>query len=494
MIRARRIADQFVAAALLQVASGLVPRGQREEWRAEWKGEIWQVIHASSADWQGTVFTCGAFKDAYLLRTDGRKPRAFHALAHGSALRCLALIFVVGLVGFLTCIASPSARMALAPSSSDTTRTVLISGDRGYRGIEVPSVRIADYRRWRTETRHLYSAMAFYQPSVESVTAGKHSLKHVKVAVASQSMLSFLNLTPALKVALEQNQSTHPLLLVTSNLYQALFHGKSDAITRSIQVGGQRVTITSVVTGEAWPLPSSITAWLIEPPNVLNRISAASRGFVVARVNPGGSAASLGSCWYMFVPQPEGGLSRFTCIAISGILHAPIWVLWEMLCLALAALPATTPLDLGDYPHHPNRHFALSTIPRWIFFAFKIALIVPSVCFWSIALAYYANPLGSLAAVYIQMVVAFLGFLFAFRWAWRDQRRRCPVCLQLLSNPAHVGRASHSFLDWSGTEWICSKGPGFLHIPEIPTSWLSIQCWLHMNPSWHSLFSDTCIE
>jgi hypothetical protein len=165
-----------------------------------------------------------------------------------------------------------------------------------------------------------------------------------------------------------------------------------------------------------------------------------------------------------------------------------------MLCLALAALPATTPLDFGEYPHRPDRHTAFSSIPRWIFFILKIWLIVPAVYFWSVAVAYYANPLGSSAAVYIQMVLAFLFFLFAFRWAWRDQRLRCPVCLQLLTNPAQVGRASHSFLDWSGMEWICSRGHGFLHIPELPTSWLSIQCWLYLNPSWQSLFSDACME
>lgn len=497
MSRSRRFADQLFARTLLRMASELVPRERRTEWQAEWRGELWQVIHADAngrSEWQGTVFTCGAFKDAYLLRAGERKPKAFRFLVRGSASRCLTLLFAMGFAGFLLCLVSPDARMALSPPANDTMHSVLISADHGYGGIEVPSIRVTDFRRWTKDTRRLYSTMAFYRPVAESITAGKHSLKHITVAVASRSMVGFLKLAPSLRVAIDRNGSSQPQLLLTPKLQQTLFDRAPASSGRSIQVGSQRVTISGVITHGAWPLPAGVAAWLIEPTQVLNRMSAGSRGFVVARVNPNGSAASLGSWWYMFVPQPEGGISQFTCIAISGILDSPLLILLEMLCLALATLPATTPLDFGEYPHHPNRHSVVNSISRWIFFVAKFALIVPSVYFWSVGVAYFANPLGSSAAVYIQMATAFLSFLLAFRWAWRDQRLRCPVCLQLLSNPVQVGRASHSFLDWGGTEWICTSGHGFLHIPELPTSWLSTQCWLHLNPSWQSLFSDACME
>jgi hypothetical protein len=493
----RRLADRLLAKTLLHVASVLVPREQQAEWRAEWRGELWQVVHADVADlraWHSSVFTCGAFKDAYLLRTGERKPWNFHFLSRGSALRCLALLLAIGFTGFLICLTSPDARMALSPPASEAIHSVLISADQGYRGIEAPSIRIADYRRWTQDTQHLYSQLAFYRPVMESMTARKQSLKHVTVAVASQSMVDFLKLTPSLKAAIERSEPNQPQLILTPKASFSLFDSASDPSGQSIRMGGQRVRIIGLITPSAWVLPSGIAAWLIEPPQMLDRMPASSRGFVIARVSPNGAASSLGNWWYMFVPRQKGGVSQFECIAISSVLHSPLLVLLEMLFLALATLPATTPLDLGEYPHHPGRHSIWSSIPRWSFFAVKIALILPSVYFWSVALAYYANPLGSSTAVYIQMVIAFLSFLLALRWAWRDQRLRCPVCLQLLSNPAQVGRASHSFLDWSGTEWICTRGHGFLHIPELTTSWLSIQCWLHMNPSWQSLFSDACMD
>jgi len=66
----------------------------------------------------------------------------------------------------------------------------------------------------------------------------------------------------------------------------------------------------------------------------------------------------------------------------------------------------------------------------------------------------------------------------------------CPVCLGLLSNPARVGHPSRSFLAWHGTELICGKGHGLLHVPEMATSWFSTQRWLALDGSWRALFPN----
>ena len=68
-----------------------------------------------------------------------------------------------------------------------------------------------------------------------------------------------------------------------------------------------------------------------------------------------------------------------------------------------------------------------------------------------------------------------IGYVLAFRWVLIDQRRRCPVCLQLLINPIRIGQPSHIMLDWYGTELMCSKGHGLMHVPETPTSSYSTQ-------------------
>jgi len=106
----------------------------------------------------------------------------------------------------------------------------------------------------------------------------------------------------------------------------------------------------------------------------------------------------------------------------------------------------------------------------------------------------FLNPsMNPASSIYIQFATSFLALLFSFRWALRDQRRRCPVCLRLLTHPARVGHASRSFLAWHGTEFMCGKGHGLLHVPEMATTWFSTQRWLCLDSSWKGLFPEPCL-
>jgi hypothetical protein len=58
----------------------------------------------------------------------------------------------------------------------------------------------------------------------------------------------------------------------------------------------------------------------------------------------------------------------------------------------------------------------------------------------------------------------------------------------VLTSPALIGMASQTFLEWYGTELICEKGHGLLHVPEIPNSCYSTQRWTYLDPSWRVLF------
>jgi hypothetical protein len=125
-----------------------------------------------------------------------------------------------------------------------------------------------------------------------------------------------------------------------------------------------------------------------------------------------------------------------------------------------------------------------------MFLTVKFGLLVPTLCFGALDLA-YAFPIAPTSSQYIQLSVSFLFGLFAFRWILRDQRRRCPVCLSTLTNPARVGEPSRNFLGWNGTELICAGGHGLLHVPELPTSWFGTQRWLYLDSSWSSVFLGT---
>lgn len=90
--------------------------------------------------------------------------------------------------------------------------------------------------------------------------------------------------------------------------------------------------------------------------------------------------------------------------------------------------------------------------------------------------------------MYIQLISCFAMCLFGLSWVLKDQRQRCPVCMQRVTHPAQVGQASRTFLDWNGTEMMCVGGHTLLHVPSLPASWFGTQRWLYLDTSWGFLF------
>jgi hypothetical protein len=486
---ARRL-SQTAAYALLRTASALVPRRQRTEWLAEWRAELWHVCHEDKNTWPAIAFSAGAFRDALYFRSAGDSGATMPTAPRGSAARCLGALLIGAFVGLVICLALPNAHEALLQLHSRNSDSVWISGD-GYHGVEIPTVRIADYRQWTAETHRLFTELAFYQPAVKRIHVDHYDVNGLSIARSSPNLMDFIDLPLTVKDAIRNRSSALPQLFLTEKTWQQSFHRDPNLIGRGIEVGGQRVTVAGILPNAIWPFPSQIDAWLPENQTWLDSLGARTKGFVIAFINPSGIAAAYGPRWFMTVPGPERSFEQFDCIALSEIFNLPRFILVYTLILAIAALPATTPVPLGEYPSHSNPSSQSASYLRWVFLVAKLALVVSAVCFWSIAIAYCVNPVGSSFSIYILIALSFTGFLLAFRWAWQDQRRRCPVCLRLLSNPARVGQASRNFLAWNGTEWICSQGHGLLHVPELSTSWRSSQCWLYLDPSWRSLFAGS---
>ena len=149
---------------------------------------------------------------------------------------------------------------------------------------------------------------------------------------------------------------------------------------------------------------------------------------------------------------------------------------FAMFVVSLAILSSVTPLRLGEYPVNRHAPTAPLRLLRWVFLAVKMALVMFLAVFSAVAIIPQLGAWGML-----------LGLLFGFRWAFIDQRARCPVCLRLLSNPTRIGDASQSFLGWYGTELVCSHGHGFLYVPGTSTSWYETQRWQYLDPTWNTV-------
>jgi len=302
-------------------------------------------------------------------------------------------------------------------------------------------------------------------------------------------MMDILRLSLTLNRLNGHERAKGPLALLSQRVWRRDFHSDARVIGQTLLINNQLVTIAGLALRDYWPVPGLMDIVLIESDAELAKKFSASTGFVLAPAIRPALHVEDPNRPQIFIRNAFGIEVRLECLSLAQRQENPKSLFLFALLLACLALPALTPLPLGDYPDCPHSATAYVYIRRWSFLALKCALILPTAFLAPLALACCLATAGTAAAAYLQISLSFLGILFAFRWALEDQRKRCPTCLRLLSHPALVGHSSHSFLAWSGTELLCVGGHGFMHIPEHPTSWFSTQRWLPLNASWSELFS-----
>jgi len=171
-------------------------------------------------------------------------------------------------------------------------------------------------------------------------------------------------------------------------------------------------------------------------------------------------------------PLFAGGGQRFAPV----LSHLVPFGIGLLLALAL------TPLSIGDIPAGRSSPAHARRFRRWIFLCLKFVLVGMLIFCGTFDLA----PL--LSASHLQPHAALVGYILGFRWVWNDQRRRCPVCLRILTKSASIGELSHNFLEWCGTELFCPAGHGLMHIPQVAGSHTAHR-WVDLDRSWKVLFS-----
>lgn len=484
----------LLARLVVRCASLLVPRAIRSDWSAEWKAELWHVSRECACRNDAgemsnpLVFSLGALQDAYTLQRDALRERAASSLRAGSALRCELLLGAFAISGFLLCFGLPGSRATMLPLPYRDAHELVMITSNGQPGTQSPSIRLSDYLEWTTDTAGLYKQIAFYQPSLRRVHFPHHRTATLSVTIASGNFLPMLGVSDTRGRAATGAASRGPRLYLARSAWKNYYRGKSDVFGSTAHVAGQSVTIVGVIPDEDWRLPGSADAWLLEDEQGLGNLPPTLTGFVVARIRDSAFPPPHAG-WRSMVETRNGVFSKYECSSINSIVLEPLFFFGCALLLAIVALPAITALSLGDYPLSREPLHRRLVARRWLFLAIKFLFVLLAVYFWSTVLA-YGTGFDLSRGAGIQTFTSFAPLLFGFRWVLQDQRRRCPVCLRLLSNPARVGQASCNFLGWCGIELICASGHGLLHIPELPTSWFATQRWQCLDSSWLCLFAE----
>lgn len=482
------------ASYILGMAAQLVPRSRRNEWKREWEAEIWHMCNAGAGSHGPLLreilsFTAGSFPDAWCIRCDQLQARQTFALPQASGRRCAALLVSWALAGLIACAILPGARQALLSACCRSSGNLVTVSAKGFAGSQFPTMRFATYQEWRAETRNLFSGIAFYRVFTKRVRISNCPVAHISVALATPSLLQLLK---ERSPQIEWNENATPgeaQLFLTRSAWRGMNGTGSELSAHTAEVGGETVQLAGVVPNDALRLPGGAQGILVETPAIIASLPANTRGFVVGSLRPA-ETERLHRGWAHLVDRNDPSEQGYDCIRLSYLDHEPISVFLFALLLAVIALPATTPLQLGDYPRTSGRFSFSAGLRRWGFLSIKFILVTVSVSIWSAVLAYGWGAVSLSTSIYLQLAMSFPALVLTFRWVLHDQRNRCPDCLRLLSNPARVGQPSCNFLSWNGTELMCTDGHGLLHIPELSTSWCSTQRWLSLDSSWLCLFGE----
>jgi hypothetical protein len=482
-----------VCTGMLKVAAILVPVAARAEWLEEWRAELWHVWHiCNQNDGPGalhrkaeiTAFCFGAFKDAFWLRRNPAAPGPRKWFRTGMPSRCILAFTVLTFASLLIAYDCPSVWKMVRPNSYRNASDLVMVSRGGFDSAAYPTVAFSEYEAWTRNSHHLFTGLAFYRLAAKRLTIETGFSAELPIVHASSNLFQLLGVPVSFDVP--GRHSTR--LMLSRSAWYKYFNGDAHVFGHMLQVDGQQAIIAGVIQDEDWRLPGKTELWLLEDDRHLSTVPSETQGYVLAHVSPSVFRAGPDGRRQMYVARKETGYDWFVCESLAERIREPFSIFSFALLLACLALPATTSLPLGEYPAHNNQVPWTTRVRRWAFLSAKFILIVPVVYFGSFDLAYSSSSMSAATSELLELFASFWALLFAFRWALRDQRRRCPVCLCTLTNPARVGQFSRSFLAWNGTELVCLSGHGLLHVPDVPTSWFSSQRWLYLDPSWSALF------
>ena len=443
--------------AILLSAAVLVPTQARQEWLDEWRSELWYV-RATCSYGKALLFCLGAFRDALWVRHNCAGVDESKTSWLQSPIRCVLLLAVLASITVLFAFRLDGVRNTILPSPYRDARTLVMISPGDPSATQSPGFSFAAFQSLKRRGTDRFSRLAFYNQVPLQVGSAELS-----IAYASADLFELLGVPFS-------SSDGRPILILNQSAWNKYFDRDPHVVGRLLEIGGQPTRIGGILSPQQWQLPGQFDGWLLTNEPQLASTKAPGPGFVVARLRE--SPLHKQPRWHVWISS-----DRFLCSSLGW--KQPILPHIFMILGAFLLLPVTTSLSLGEYPEGRNSPPLTTRLRRWLLLAAKITLLILIVLFGSLDLA---------AVSPIQPHGLLVGYVLAFRWALIDQRNRCPVCLRSLSNPIRVGWSSQTFLEWYGTELICRKGHGLLHVPEIPSSCYGIQRWYYLDRSWTSLF------
>ena len=492
-----------LSSGMLWIASLLAPKTQRKAWLEKQRAEIWHWVHflhesgrLNSASKREIARHLGnSFSDALWLRFNRDKVLRLAREVPRAPRSCLAGLAVLLIVVVMASGFAPTIRGAFSRLPYNTPdRLMQLSFNGPF--VHYPSDTLfLTAARWSQQSKTAESLSAYsWEPARMVTTLGREELASARVAP---------NFFDVMGVNAELGHVFHPgdeaqcpyCIVISNGLWEHSFHRDPAIVGRLVTFQGTTSIIIGVLPARFWFISRDISVWTSSRSHA-RAFNAADRTGAVLRLRPGVSREQARAEFDQFVQDAgsalsfvRGDLAPIRDKALQGVeiylLFAFVALVGAMAILAFRLARTSSPnmkVDRSDNYH------------RWVFFFAKTVLLI-AICFVASlegtrdALLIFTGGLPSYAGT-ISSWLLLVTTVLAVTWSLHDQYRRCRICLKRLEHESYVGVPARLFLDWWGTELVCSQGHGLLHVPEMKASWLEEDQWIQLDESWKSLFES----
>ena len=490
--------------SLVWIASWLVPRDQRVDWRSEHDRKFYHWCYYLSEAGLLTARNrllvarhCWAtFPDAFWRRIDRERFHARSQSFFGSPLSFLTALAVGLLVLVLGSGFVPAARLASASPVARPSQVVLITLDGS--GIN------GEFSRTRSDTLLDLASIWSKSKLVDGLTPfswapGNLLLQRRDLPVATARVGPEFFATLGVRAALGRTfasddvQNCSSCVLLSYSAWKHEFRSDPSIVGKQVDLNGTPRPVIGVLPPDFRLISSGIAVWsLIDPAllftNFQRRVGAVARvrGQVSAQHVQRDLTDLTESAGYV---HPSSQLQVTTVEEqLRHNLRSSIWfVLLAAGCAAFVVILRHAANGFGRLPD------GLRGRTVWIgFFLAKSVLLLASAALAAWCMVHWISgwvvgsdyPLVDELSIWVFLPLA----IAALSWSVRDQQGRCRTCLRRLELPVEIGRTGSVLLNWAGTELVCSQGHGVLYLPESTANSLDRDRWSNLDESWSSLF------
>ncbi len=486
--------------AILWLASLLVPRAQRVEWRQVRMRQVWHWVNFLAERGQLNrenrlvlARHCwGAFADAFWVRYEReeflrRMDRRLRAPSTCIAFASVLVVVIVLAGGFI-----PAARSRLSSAIPRADRVCLISLNGKFRRFRSETL-IDLATAWRGSK--LLDGVAAYSWGPQRLTGMQRTVP-ILTARLSPEFFELLGVKAALGRTLRSDdaQSCKTCIVLSDEIWKLQFKGETRVIGQRIMIDGIEWVVIGVLPRNFHLISSNISAWTLLNPYIPPYSNFVERIGAVGRMKSGATEGQV-EADLTDLSENAGYVLPASLLTVSSAqseMRRSVETYMAFLLLAMScAVWIVYARNSNRGPGQPPASLA-AQCRWWAFFVGKSALLLIATCLLAVVSVRWFSvhvigsiyPMADVFALWLFLLLS----VGPLSWAIHDQRKRCRVCLRRLGNPIRIGAPGYVLLNWSGTEMVCSEGHGTLYLPDAHADWLERERWNNLDDSWAELF------